>query len=68
MIGVDAPPVEDGDEALRLMLHHLALAGAYFEATPLLIDRQRVRDALGSFACEPAFAWIEAMSGLYPDE
>ena len=31
--GVDVPPVTR-DEALELMVHHLQLAAAYFEATP----------------------------------
>jgi len=30
---IDAPSVTE-DEAMDLMLHHLALAAAYFEATP----------------------------------
>jgi len=31
-VGVDVPPVTE-DEALELMVHHLSLAAAYYEAT-----------------------------------
>lgn len=33
MIYVDAPPVENENEATKLMIYHLQLAALYFEAT-----------------------------------
>ena len=33
-LNIDAYPVENEQEALVLMTHHLQLAAAYFEATP----------------------------------
>lgn len=61
-INVCVPPVEDEQEALQLMLHHLTLAASYFEATPKDIS---VPD---SFSAPAMRAWLEAMEGLYPEE
>ncbi len=60
-IGVDVTPVEHEDEALVLMLHHLKLAAAYFEATPMgfSVPEHFSRDAI--------LAWVKAMEALYPE-
>lgn len=65
-IGVDAPRVENGPEALFLMLHHLRLAAMYFEATPEadLVEMLPPDD----FSRPAIAAWIENMEALYPKE
>lgn len=64
-INVDMDPVENEQEALFLMLHHLKLAAKYFEATPVPIPPE-------SFAhlwSWPAItAWLSAMEALYPED
>jgi hypothetical protein len=65
MINVDVCPVEDESEALLLMLHHLRLAAAYFEATPQNLTCR----FLGEHFSQPAIlSWIEAMEKLYPND
>lgn len=61
-IGVDMPPVENEQEALVLMLHHLKLAAAYFEATPTVFDVPE------HFSSPAIWAWVVAMAALYPEE
>lgn len=64
-IGVDVPPVEHEQEALLLMFHHLKLAAAYFEATPLDIDLADLPDVHSKTAM---WRWLESMDALYPQE
>jgi len=61
-IGVDVTPVEDEQEALLLMLHHLKLAAAYFEATPTTFGVPE------HFSTPAIRAWLGAMETLYPEE
>ena len=62
-IRIDIPPVDDEQEALVLMFHHLKMAAAYFEATPTSIGT--VPDVHSAPAIR---AWLEAMEGLYPED
>lgn len=65
MIRIDAPPIEDEAEATALVLHHLRLAAAYFEALPDPFEP----DGWDEYHCGPAMkAWLAAMEALYPDE
>lgn len=64
-IGVDIRPVENEYEALTLMIHHLDLAAAYFEATPEEIPVSNVRH---HFSFPAIIAWVGAMEKLYPKE
>ena len=65
MINVCVAPVADEDEALFLMLHHLQLAAAYFEATPLEITPADIGD---HFYAPAIKAWLTVMTDLYPEE
>jgi hypothetical protein len=60
-INIDVPPVDDEQEALALMFHHLKLAAAYFEATPNTFDIPE------HFSAAPMRAWAEAMEALYTE-
>ena len=62
-MNIDAPSVADEDEAVVLMLHHLRLAAAYFEATPKAITLD-----FEDFSQPAIVAWIAAMEALYPDD
>ena len=62
-INVDITPVDDEQEALRLMLHHLKLAAAYFEATPTTWSFDK-----DHFSAPAIAAWGNAMEALYPPE
>ena len=64
-INVDIVPVEDEQEALVLMLHHLKLAAAYFEATPEDITREQVGD---HFSATAIMWWLQGMEALYPED
>ena len=64
-IGIDIPPVQDEQEALILMIHHLQLAAAYFEATP---DPILMGDLPWGFHTPAYVAWIKAMEKLYPKD
>lgn len=64
-INVELSPVENEEEALFLMLHHLKLAASYFEATP---DPILLGDLPWGRLLPAYTAWIKAMSKLYPDE
>jgi hypothetical protein len=67
LLHVDAPSVP-GDKALDLMLHHLALAGMYFEATP--DDRDAfVRKAEAELRGLPhgAIAFFDALDKYYKE-
>jgi len=61
-INVDVCPVEDEQEALFLMLHHLKLAATYFEATPTTFD---IPDTFSKPAMR---AWLDGMEKLYPED
>lgn len=63
-IGVDIRGVENEAEALALMLHHLRLAAAYFEATP----EQLPEIASDDFSKPAIDAWLAGMEALYPKE
>jgi hypothetical protein len=59
---VSAPPVENEQEALTLMFHHLELAAAYFEETPRAIS------PIPDTHSRPAVcAWLAEMEALYPE-
>lgn len=60
-IGIDITGVEDEQEALALMFHHLKLAAAYFEASPTTFDIPE------HFSAAPMRAWADAMEALYPE-
>jgi len=60
-IGIDITGVDDEQEALTFMFHHLKLAAAYFEATPKTFDIPE------HFSAAPMRAWAEAMEALYPE-
>lgn len=60
-LGVDVSPVEHEDEALVLMLHHLKLAAAYFEATPTTIEVPE------HFSRDAMVAWLGVMEKQYQD-
>jgi hypothetical protein len=62
-INVDAFPVENEQEALVLMRHHLRLAAMYFEATPAEFEF----DA-NEFSASAQRAFVAAMEALYPDD
>lgn len=64
-INVDCPPVEDEEEALKLMIYHLKMAAMYFEATP-----SKFPDHLyeGEFSATPMITWVLEMEKLYPDD
>lgn len=62
-INVGGDPVENEQEALFLMLHHLRLAALYFEATPKVISS--VPDTFSQHAIR---AWLAEMEALYPEE
>ena len=62
-INVDVSPVDDEEEALLLMFHHLKLAATYFEATPSVIN-----DVPETFHTSAMWAWLQAMDDLYPRE
>lgn len=64
-IGVDAPRVEDGEEAERLLFHHLKLAAMYFEATNTDLGERLPAD---EFSLPAIKAWVEQMEALYPEE
>lgn len=64
-IHIDLVPVENEQEGLALMMHHLQLAAAYFEAAPLGLQSRY----LGEHHSMPAIkVWIQAMDELYPDD
>ena len=62
-MNIDTPTVIDEAEAIVLMLHHLQLAAAYFEATPKVIPIDFIH-----FSHPAIVAWIAAMEALYPDD
>jgi len=64
-INVDAPPVEDEQEALTLMIYHLRLAAMYFEATPELLP---ARWAANHFSSPAMIEWASEMEKLYPED
>jgi hypothetical protein len=64
-MNIDAPPVADEAEALSLMLHHLKLAAAYFEATPEDLSAHLTGD---HFSAPAIGAWLVAMEALYPKD
>jgi hypothetical protein len=64
-INVDVPPVDDEQAALTLMVHHLQLAAAYFEATPSEILTEDVPD---TFSKTAIIWWLQGMEALYPEE
>jgi hypothetical protein len=64
-INVNVPPVEDEQAALTLMFYHLALAAAYFEATPRDIKYEDVPD---TFSRNVMWGWLGAMDALYPGD
>jgi hypothetical protein len=64
-INVNVPPVEDEQAALALMFHHLALAAAYFEATPQDISVDDVPDVFSKTAI---MWWLQGMEALYPGD
>lgn len=63
-IYIDITPVEDEQEALTLMLHHLKLAAAYFEATPTDITREMVGY---TYSAPAIMLWLQGMEALYPE-
>lgn len=64
VINIDIDPVEDEQEALTLMIHHLKLASKYFEATPQVITVDQISD---HFSYPAIAAWLREMDALYPD-
>lgn len=62
-IRVDAPPVEDEEAALFLMLYHLRMAAMYFEATPLVGRPSDPKE----FSLPAMQAWFDEMNNLYPE-
>lgn len=56
---------ENEQEALTLMLHHLELAAAYFEATPDPLPENWPGDR---FSAPAMVAWADAMDRLYPKD
>lgn len=63
-IGVDAPAVANEQEGLFLMLHHLKLAAAYFETSPIPIPPEMDY----GFSAPAITAWLSAMEALYPED
>jgi len=65
--GIDIPPVTQ-DEALELMLHHLSIAQAYFEATPetdeTILELLRIAKER-ELHKEPIRLWFNAMTTVY---
>ena len=61
-IFVDVEAVDNEQEALVLMLHHLKLAAAYFEATPVEFEIPACHSRLAMLA------WRNAMDDLYPKD
>lgn len=64
-MNIDAPPVNDGTEALVLMLHHLRLAAMYFEATPEEYPHSYCDE---DFSRPAIRAWVTNMEALYPKD
>lgn len=64
-INVDILPVQDEEEALLLMLHHLHLAASYFEATPAPVRESMVPD---TYAAPAIWSFIKTMDNLYPED
>lgn len=64
-IGIDGPPVKDAEEAEFLVLYHLKMAAAYFEATNLDLCERLPAD---EFSRPAMAAWVENMEALYPEE
>lgn len=62
---IDAPIVADETEALLLMLYHLRMAAAHFEATP---EKYPHSFADGEFSKSAIEAWILGMEALYPGD
>lgn len=60
-INIDGLPVENEQEAMTLMFHHLALAAQYFEATPLVFKYPETHSQ------SAMKAWVRAMNELYPE-
>jgi hypothetical protein len=65
MIYIGCPPVENEEEALKLMLYHLKMAAMYFEATP---EKIVVNDFQDEFSAPAILVWIDAMEKLYPKD
>lgn len=65
-IGVDIPPVKDESEGLALMLYHLRLAAAYYEATPDPMPLTLGHE--DDFSAPAMDAWLAVMESLYPDD
>lgn len=65
--GIDVPPVSH-DEALELMMHHLSMAQAYFEATPdadtTILEVLRITGEKELHG-EPIRAWYNSMYDVY---
>lgn len=66
-IRVDAPPVENEEEAYALMVHHLRLAAAYFEGTELAVVGRLAADDL-DFVGEAAVAFARVLDASYEKE
>lgn len=64
-IGVDAPRVADAQEAEALLLYHLRMAAAYFEATDENLCARLPADEFSYTAMDH---WVAAMEALYPED
>lgn len=64
-------PRVHADEAARLVVHHLAIAAAYYESTPhdndgvVIAELKRVFEEEGAPAFEAALAWLRAIFLAY---
>jgi len=64
MISIDSLPVENEQEAEKLLFYHLQLAAQLFEATGWGIEG-RIPDVHSASAIT---AWLAAIEALYPEE
>lgn len=65
MMHIDAPDVANETEAVFLMLYHLRMAAALFEATPETYPHNFAHD---EFSKPAIWAWLAAMEALYPKD
>ena len=66
MVTIDFSPRVEPDEAANLMLHHLAIALAYFEATDDPIP-QDIFDCYGDGVRAAALGFVNAADKYYKD-
>jgi hypothetical protein len=68
-INIDVPGVEDEDHAYGLMMHHLSLAAAYFEATATNVAALIPRDDVYSERVRVAAkVFVDRLEAEYEEE